>query len=472
MGVLRRFGLLGVLVAGAGVGSGCFAEPFESGPTLTLTTTSGEPLSQVAAVERFILSGAALEPDAVWLVEGEVSSVSTGRMRDGDVPGVVEEARRPLAVWWDDEGRLTIAPTEVLTPGGRYSLLALGYGLIGTVDVRQDELKVLYRWGPEQIGPGQSVAYCRAKPPFWLESSTSESSSEDEDCTWIQVPEDQAGFFLPPPAHGNWLIDPTPVWMDSPSLSDLGAPFVPECSDEADLHIEGMGCVSLVPGAISVALRRGYFHVAVTPVDASGAGSLRGLLASDGKTTPSFGPLLPGHDYEIVVTDLQAPESPTSSSFRTGPRAARFVLTEVLADPIGPEPAAEWVEIVNLGSGPGSVSGLFIWDDAGGSALPDVELDVGQYGLVVRPDFDFRADGVPAPEALAIVVSTIGQNGLRNSGEEVVLRNAAGDALSTILPRKVPEGTSLARVIADAPDVAESFAPHPEPGSSPGAANP
>ena len=96
-----------------------------------------------------------------------------------------------------------------------------------------------------------------------------------------------------------------------------------------------------------------------------------------------------------------------------------LVITEVLANAAGPEPAQEFVELRNLGDGAVSLAGLRLEDAKGGDDLPAETLAPGgvRAGRAVglRPG---RARTRAARRTLLVRVDTrIGSDGLSNGGE-------------------------------------------------------
>jgi hypothetical protein len=103
-------------------------------------------------------------------------------------------------------------------------------------------------------------------------------------------------------------------------------------------------------------------------------------------------------------------------------------ITEVLANPLGPEPAQEWVELRNLGGEPVELGGLGIADSRSADPLPAEKLGPGAYALVVTSAYAPENGVDPAPRAgtlLLRVDGRIGANGLSNGGE--VTRLLRGD---------------------------------------------
>jgi hypothetical protein len=105
-------------------------------------------------------------------------------------------------------------------------------------------------------------------------------------------------------------------------------------------------------------------------------------------------------------------------------------ITEVLANPAGPEPAQEWVELRNLGDQDVSLEGLAIADGRAADQLPATTLGPGEYALVVTSSYDPENGADARPRAgtqLVRVDSRIGADGLSNGGE--VTRLLRGDEI-------------------------------------------
>lgn len=119
--------------------------------------------------------------------------------------------------------------------------------------------------------------------------------------------------------------------------------------------------------------------------------------------------------------------------FSTPPARPRLVLTEILANPAGPEPDQELVEITNQAAASVSLAGLLLEDGGGGDPLPDVVLAPGGRAVVVGERFIDGGGEDPAVAPGAVVVRVpgrIGRDGLANAGEVVTLRDAAGGIIS------------------------------------------
>jgi len=111
-------------------------------------------------------------------------------------------------------------------------------------------------------------------------------------------------------------------------------------------------------------------------------------------------------------------------AFETPPALPPLAITEVLANPAGPEPGQEYVELRNLGAEPVLLAGLRIEDSKAGDDLPAETLPGGGYALIVPSTYAVAQTGDPAPRAGTLLVrvdARIGSDGLSNSGEAVRL---------------------------------------------------
>jgi hypothetical protein len=107
-----------------------------------------------------------------------------------------------------------------------------------------------------------------------------------------------------------------------------------------------------------------------------------------------------------------------------------IVITEVLANAVGAEPAQEYVELRNLGDAPLSLEGLSLGDSRGADALPAEVLGAGAYALVVTSAYEAQGGMDVPPRAGTLLLridARLGTDGLSNSGE--VVRLLQGDAL-------------------------------------------
>ena len=141
--------------------------------------------------------------------------------------------------------------------------------------------------------------------------------------------------------------------------------------------------------------------------------------------------------------------------------SAHVLLNEVMANPVGPEPHQEWVELYNDGMVDTSLAGYRILDIGGDAVLPDVLLPAGQFAVVVNESYveDDEVDVVPPPDAILVRIAALGKSGLSNSGELLRLLDPEGNTISRFSAFPKPKaGQSVSRVTPDASDgVSSSF---------------
>ncbi len=247
------------------------------------------------------------------------------------------------------------------------------------------------------------------------------------------------------------------------------------------------GCLAHETSASSLCIGATSFGAALrfaTSEPAKASASLDGvtLVAEQAFGTQHWlavGPLAPGSSCSLDLKAADASGNAGSASVPITTAAARppVVLTEVLVDPKGPEPAQEFVELYNLGDAGVDLEGWMIDDsgDRNGDLLPAATLGPGQVGLIVSDAYDSASTEDPHPDSSAVMIQVSGSiatSGLKNdTGETVELYDAAGALVSRFpnLLGKHVEGRSAERVSPFAPDEDPSnWRWNPNGSSSPG----
>jgi hypothetical protein len=213
-------------------------------------------------------------------------------------------------------------------------------------------------------------------------------------------------------------------------------------------------------------------------VHVDGDGISRTVPAGAGATqftaAISLGDLAGGAEIAISVAAAdRAGNQATSAAvpLTISPGLLPLAITEVHANPAGPEPAQEFVEVRNLGSAALNVGGLAIADAKGMDLLPDAVIDAGAYALIVPSGFDAASAKDTPPLAgtpLVRVDSRIGSDGLSNGGEAVRLLSADGGVISSYsaaldVSATAWAGQSVHRVPETACDQAPSWTQRPLP---------
>ncbi len=235
---------------------------------------------------------------------------------------------------------------------------------------------------------------------------------------------------------------------------------VPQCGELETL--ENQVCIAM--GPISASLRFVSDEPASISLTVLEGEARAGVVSEPWSTAHHAAVTGLNSDNDLSITITVKDINENASEFEIvvfGTSGHSVSITEVLADPIGPEPAQEFVEIVNFGLKEIDISGWMVDDngDANGSLIPDgTILSPGQVGVLVSSSFDNgdTQDPSPHPEARTIVLeSSVGSNGLKNSEAETVeLYDEEGTLVSQYRGQagNPKEGHSVIRLRAELPD--------------------
>jgi hypothetical protein len=207
------------------------------------------------------------------------------------------------------------------------------------------------------------------------------------------------------------------------------------------------------------------------------AGVERTLAAGEGTTTVDLATrldgLTPGIMGELVVRAVDwagnVGESPPLP-LAIPPVEPPLVITEVLANPVGPEASQEFVELRNLGTTPVDLEGMLIEDATGRDPLPPATLAPGAFAVIVPAAYnvlDGRDPPVRTTAMLLRVEGRIGRDGIGNAGEAVRLRAKTGEVLSRYggwvdVSASAWTGHSVQRQPQDACDAPSAWTTHPQ----------
>ncbi|MCU0683615.1 MAG: lamin tail domain-containing protein [Polyangiaceae bacterium] len=470
-----------------GSGGGASGEGGAAGQSVALVTYPAAPAGQALAITQFELKtspGQRLEAASVVLVRGEVSDVALRGLSKGEPPKSLLEREVPSLVvpLAGDEGGLVLSPLTPLDEG-TYTLAA------GSALFRQDvtvlagsSLPIVRRLWPPAGGSASFGVYCAegALPEgLRLEQGPALVSYElrrgvvDEarvaSCVTVMVNGGE-GQSLPPPTR--LLAGETPVAFLEPTPLTPGArgptPLPAACALPA-VALGPICCEALDdrlllqagPSPLLALIEAGPSLEARALVDRPAV--LRGLTPST--RTP------------VVLRFFDASGAPGEASLAVSTLPARphLVINEVLADALGPEPASEWVELVNDGSVAIDLEGFVLADGGGEVVLPAQEIAPGAFVLLTAEGFVAGAGGdvTPLPSATVLTLPALGKSGLSNAGEALTLRSPGGDVVSRFPATPKPKpGVSVARQRPDSPDDdAGAFALTAPGGATPGGPN-
>jgi hypothetical protein len=416
----------------------------------TLSFEPGADPSAVPSVVRIHIPSTRLSSGDVSLFEGALSDYYLSKVKHGEVPDALA-VRQVGLVSWRTETELVIAPLAPL-PLGPYSLAAR-VGLVAEFQVVSEAPLLRRVWPPSGAGASPRFAvYCGgtaptpSTDPFVLEPSALSarvSSGVDADGAFAErclhlssdADLDFDQIALPPLMVGDSALDPALFSQaTSPPALPLG------CAD-GELAL-GVGCALIADDRAMVRTPSAALlwivhteHGAFVEVTRDGASFvIRGL-------SPSRHEHLWGSVYDESGAGLAF-----DSFADTAPARARPVLNEVLANPLGPEPQAEWIELVNDGSLAFDLSTFTLQDGGGSTSLPQAQIAPQEYVLLVREDFAPNASDVPPAAGTRLIrMPTLGKSGLSNGGERLALLDAAGQACSVVPALPTKAGQSLAR---------------------------
>ncbi len=424
-----------------------------------------------------------IDKERVFLFRGEVTDYHLRQIERDDLTKTLEERIVPSIVWADDDRHVVIAPTVVLEPGQTYAVASGEPSSVVHFVVRQDDETPLFEriWPPLDEPAGFGI-YCGSLElpdeavsmqldPFGPHGTLTRgitANGPGSRCLRFQIHDSEAK-----PKGTSWVLPPRiempggVVVQIEPAMASLGE-MTPEATPiecESDEVPFGPGCAVVMDDRISVR----------TPAEdllwgIVGSGIERTAIT---KNKEMF--VIKGFYPDTEITLDVVTVDPFGRTHREGFTAvtkslsAHVVLNEVMANPIGPEPHQEWVELYNDGKVDTSLAGYHILDIGGNAVLPDVLLPAGRFAVVLNESYveDDEVDVPPPPDAILVRIAALGKSGLSNSGELLRLVDPEGNTISRFSAFPKPKaGRSVSRVAPDASDgVTSSFAiTEPTPG--------
>jgi hypothetical protein len=459
-----------------GVAVACGPSPPDfSVDTPTVTLDPPAPLDRTPPVARFLVDGLRLPPSALVLVRGTVSDYNQGELRNGKLSSSLQERQVPVKAWvGGTKERIVVAPSEPLVPGETYAIAVLGSRSLWTLRIDQGRPFAERVWPPHEWprGGGRWVFCGRAAPPTAGTAVTIDPGSlaatanpgADSEASMATacfrmdlgvIP--RSGFGVPPPRFGGIALDPAPV--DFTTESSENAP----CPNGQ----VGMGTVCGEVLDDRVILRTND-EPRLLSFEVAGRRELDVLLPMSPVVVTGLTPAT--HvGARGVATDLAGHEAPFAVDLETTPPSPHVVLNEIMANPLGAEPAQEWIEIVNDGTLPVDLGGFSLDLSDGPVPLPSVTLESRRFAMLVSQSYA-PADGRDVPPAPGTPILRLPRLGLSNSGETVILRAADGTAVSRFPALAPPRaGVSVARRAPSSLDSdPRAFGPHVGNGASPG----
>lgn len=468
---LGRWGLLGA----AAFGCGAELPPLPKANSVGVEFEPAAEPSAVSPVVRVQVTSGAANPATIRLFRDELSDYHLGRLRSGKLPSTMLEREVPMLAWANALG-VAVRPLSVLDDG-LYTLASPELGAIEIFRVDSSSVTLPYYerlWPPEGFA-AKSAVYCGESASLEeqelkldpagrarLRSGLGAEAILGERCLSLELEEaPPGGMGLVPPRVGDLLLDPTPLLGPAPEARE---PL--PCGDEE--FSLGAGCASVDDQNLWLRAEVPLLWVFSAPAPA--------VVLGQAGVSARVGGLSPDREVELrgETLELSGERRAFQVTLRTASPRPRVVLNEVLANPKGPEPLMEWIELVNAGSAPAKLEGYRLEDSGGSVTLPAVTLSPGGFALLVKEGFvpDPATDVPPLDGTLIVPLPSLGKNGLSNSGELLRLYDASGNMVSLFPAIKASEaGVSIARSTPEAADVEGSFGRHAPPGASPGGPN-
>ncbi len=410
------------------------------------------------------------------LVRGILSPTFVSQLSAARLRSVVMARMVPLALTRLGD-QLEARPAQPLEPGARYSLLwavpeapasftlavssspALGARLVetwpgsGEAAVPQDLSRALLRFDGQLNGDPAAHITLRDRSGTAIEAAVEVAACATlglpaGDCVWV-VPHAP----LTPGARYDLTIDGGLQTLTGAALASSSVSFtIAQHEDrEPPTFVAGTCASDESPiGALCLRAQETTFSVRGTVDEAAWLS-----IAVDTDGNAQVATLSYANSFELA--QVPAPGAATvvlqardmAGNLReqvlpvaTAPDLPALSIEEVRADPLGKEPAQEYVELLNYGRESISLMGFKLSKDpseAGRALLGALALAPGERALAVGPDFDPRdlSDGA-LPSGLKIV-RLEGSLGLANAGANLFLRDGRG--------RRVSAATALASLI-------------------------
>jgi hypothetical protein len=445
------------------------------------------PLDAAPPVLRIHLRLGAVATDQVDLsritvVRGEVGPGHLRQIERGELSKALSKRVVPASLWLDEtdtgEAWAIVAPTVPLAPGETYTVVG------GTppspheirIAAAEESPPVLPRvWPPIDFGATLTAGVWCGEAPLPESAAAADLMPGGPHGELKRGAVDGIGArclrfeaapgamptelgersFVGPPAAGGEppvvSLDPRPFVLETEPAPAAAAACEP---DEVQF---GPGCAHVMDDRIRV-------RAAEAPLLWAIAGERLDEVVTTRAGEPFvLTPLPPLSAVALAVATVDNAGRVERHALSTTTLAPmpHVVINEVLANPLGSEPAQEWVELYNDSSVPASLDGYVLSDVGAETALPSASLAPGAYALIVNEAYadDDELDPPLPPEALLLRVPRLGNHGLSNSGEPLKLMDAGGAVLSRspALPAS-RAGMSLSRVKPHAPDgLAVSF---------------
>lgn len=260
-------------------------------------------------------------------------------------------------------------------------------------------------------------------------------------------------------AHGA-AIGPFRASFRTAGGPDLRPPSPRLTSCAIDEQATEVGCALLDDQSLTlhVVVDEPALFTLQAAVPAGGAELVARAVGPSGDASLQLSGLEPDRAYPLELTLRDAADNVAHERFELHTEAplASLSIVELRADPLGPEPAQELVELLNYGTRAIALQGFVLSDRLDAPGMPiavETSLPPAGRALLVADAFDPHEPSETQPPAGALLVhvgKALASSGLRNSGEALYLRDPDGRRISAAPSTPPPRaGVCLVRISDD-----------------------
>ncbi len=453
----------------------------ETEPPVELSFQPQAAIDAVAPITRIRIHSA-VDVDGLHFVRGDVGPHTLSKLAQGEPSASLRDRAVEHVRWQDAEGRTVVAPSSALEQGQVYTLANASPPWAQSFAVLAEDLvpTLALVWPPSEGSEAAHLAVWCAKHPLAIPgqqlvvhpSLSASLASGSGSMGWgpacVHLRRNAPVEPITPPlltdAAGRAIARLEPRERVANAQPTVTEPL--HCAP-TEQNI-GPGCARVMDDR---ALIRGPAYPLLWTLQVDTQTHV--LAQSAGQSFALFGLRSSSPNaISFQVQDASGQEHGATTTLYTEPPRAHVVITEVFANPLGPEPQQEWVELFNDGSVAAQLDGWRLRDVGGDAELPSVTLGPGLFALIVRDDYDAsgKYDAAPTVGTYLLRVPQLGKNGLSNAGEPLELVDSGGQIASAFTGDLEPKaGRSVIRIWPAAPDDSpESFALNPN-DPSPGA---
>lgn len=362
--------------------------------------------------------------DDLLLVRGEISDASLRAMRTGEITQTVKNREVPTRVHRGDV--VWIEPRALLDVGETYTVVRTRTAATQSFVVVSPTMPVLAPLWPASSAIATNLIVLCADTP-WPESLVAMGGEDSWSIRPGVLDAPRAGCItLERSCLSSAPVLPVAIADAQGAIVALVDPSerAPVASASACVdHRSSVGPICFEVQDDRAILSRGA-EVAVVSAR-MGETILGGVVENESLVLRG---LIPDHPFGLTLDVIggSGERQHIAVEGKTLPARPHVIVNEVLADPDGPEPASEWVELVNDSARSERLEGWTLEDGGGMTPLPDVTIDPGQIAVIVGADAPASLLASIPSSAIKIVVPRVGKSGLSNAGESLALHDASG----------------------------------------------